>query len=130
MSPKVQDALTSTTPSLLNAVISNRRRALLPLGLLTFAAMMIYQTCLQPQTFTASVSIAVQQPSFGGDTLAALTGKSGPPKYIGIIRSRLLAEQVARSVHLQEFYHLPTFQDAVDQLMMGVKVDERGSEGL
>lgn len=96
----------------------------------TAAVSACYLTLLRSQTYTAGVSLAVQQAAAGGGALAALTGNVGSDHYSGIARSHLIAAQVAQEIGLQRFYRLRSPERAVLMLQAGLVVDERPGDGL
>ena len=94
---------------------------------------MAQQLLLSPQAFKAEVSIAIQQPSGGvGGGLGALLGGGGAAskKYIGLLRSRNLADIVERQANLQSFYHFKTHREALNLLMENMKPEDNVAEGL
>ena len=116
---------------LLTRVLRQQLRAWILKGLLLFALLLLLALCLVPRTYTANVSLAVQQPSGGSGALAALTGWGGTGKrYLGVLKSRSAAEQVERHVHLKQLYRLPTEADAVTLLMKSVKPEDNAVDGL
>lgn len=104
------------------------------LGLLLFALLLIAALALVPRSYTASASVALQQPSPGSSALAALTGAgSSSKRYIGVLKSRDLAQFVEKRVHLRRLYGAKTFpteQDAVTLLTKSIKPDDNAADGL
>jgi uncharacterized protein involved in exopolysaccharide biosynthesis len=132
--PPVQDSDIVIDGSLLRELALRRLRSWLLLGPVIFAAVMGVQLFLMPQTYTATVSVSVQQPtpSAGGSSALVLLGgaAAGAKKYIGILHSRMLAEKVERKYHLREFYKLPYERRAVDLLVDSVKPEDSATDGL
>lgn len=122
---KVRKSTPETAPA-----PATRKPALLPVGIAVFCVCFAWQIFLVPQSFSADVSIAVQQPAAGASALAALGAQAGAKKYLGIARSREVAEQVERRVSLREFYRLPSVRRAVEFLMKSTSVEDRPNEGL
>lgn len=96
-----------------------------------FAALLLAALALVPRSYTSSVSVAMQQ-STGSGGLAGLLGGGGGggggnKHYIGVLKSRELALQVERRIHLQQLYgpkELPTETAAAALLAKGVKLDD------
>ncbi len=104
-------------------------------GPLSAAAGVLLLGALTPRTYTASTSVALQQASSGGSALALLTGGGGgtSKRYLGVLKSRALADTVERHVHLRQLYGAKTFrteEDAVDFLTKNVKPDDSITDGL
>jgi len=94
-----------------------------------FAALLLAALALVPRSYTSSVSVAMQQPTPQGGLAGLLggAGGSGNKHYIGVLKSRELALQVERRVHLQQLYGpktLPTESAAAALLAKGVKTDD------
>ena len=89
---------------------------------------------LYPQTYSATVSISMQQPNQSAAALLGLTGNSGTKKYIGVIKSRLFAEKVDKQVHFRELMNLsdtPKHQnEAIERVMKDLKAEDNTSDGL
>ncbi|MDQ2798942.1 MAG: hypothetical protein M3Y13_04785, partial [Armatimonadota bacterium] len=106
----------------------------IPLGLFLFGLLLLLALGLVPRSYTATVSIALQQPSGGTSALAALTGAGAANKrYLGVLKSREMAETVERHVRLRDLYgarQFPTEEDAVTLLMKSVKPDDNAADGL
>jgi len=104
-------------------------------GPLSAAAGVLLLGALTPRTYTASTSVALQQASSGGSALALLTGGGGgtSKRYLGVLKSRALADTVERHVHLRQLYGAKAFrteEDAVDFLTKNVKPDDSATDGL
>ena len=100
------------------------------LGLLLLLAL-----CLVPRSYTSAVSIVIQQPVAGDSALALLAGGGGSSskRYIGVLKSRDLAEFVERRVHLRDLYgvkQIPTEADAAQMLMKSIKPEDSATDGL
>lgn len=104
------------------------------LGPLSVAAAVLLLGLIVPRTYTAATSVALQQSSGGSSTLALLTGGGGSSKrYLGVLKSRALAETVERHVHLRQLYGTKVFgteDAAVDFLTKSVKPDDNAADGL
>jgi uncharacterized protein involved in exopolysaccharide biosynthesis len=88
-----------------------------------------------PQVYSSRTSLSVQQPSAASSSLSAglasLTGMSvGPRKYMGIVRSRRIAIDVARLTNLHKRLGLPTPEHAAGLIMRSLKADDNAVEGL
>lgn len=117
--------------NILRDVIRRRGFRLLLLGSLVFGAFTIWQLLLSPQTYKGEVSIAIQQSGSALGGLGSLLGNAGPSKkYIGLLRSRALAESVERHANLQGLYHLKTHHEALTTLMDGIKPEDNAADGL
>jgi uncharacterized protein involved in exopolysaccharide biosynthesis len=100
-------------------------------GPLLFVGITGYQLLVMPQQYEAITSIAVQQGQNLSSPLAALTGATSTnSKYIGLLQSRRLAEQVVDRFHLQQFYHLPTRVKTLDMLIKAVRPEDNAATGL
>ncbi len=114
---------------------SLRRQSLLWLWLGPLAAGLLFLglAAFVPRTYTATTSVALQQPS-SVSPLAQLTGGGGASKrYLGVLKSRALAAGVERHVQLRQLYGAKTFhteEDAVEFLMKSVKPDDSATDGL
>lgn len=113
----------------------SRRWALI--GIPIFGGLLLAGLCLVPRTYTAMISVALQQPSSGSSALALLAGGGGSQTkhYLGLLKSRQFAESVERHVHLYSLYggrsgRFRTEYDAVEYLMKNVKPDDNATDGL
>ncbi len=98
---------------------------------LIFTVILLGLMILMPLNYFSETTISVQQPSSSSASpLALLTGQSQAKKYLGILKSRRLAEQVEGYVNLQDLYSLPTKAKAVEKLMKCLKVEESLTDGL
>jgi len=97
-------------------------------GPLVFGALLLLALLLVPRTYTTSVSVAMQQPTPTGGLAGLLGGGgSGNKHYIGVLKSREMALQVERRVHLQQVYGLktlPTEAAAAALLAKGIKPED------
>ena len=108
------------------------------LGPVVFGGLLLAALCLVPRSYTALISVALQQPSSSGSALAALAGVGGEgasKRYIGLLKSRELAQSVERHVQLFSLYGGPTGrfhteEDAVEYLTKSVKPDDNAADGL
>jgi uncharacterized protein involved in exopolysaccharide biosynthesis len=104
------------------------------LGPVFFGGLLLAALCLVPRSYTAMISVALQQPSGGGSALAALAGVGGgaSKRYIGLLKSRELAQSVERHVGLFQLYRgrFLTEEDAAEYLMKGIKPDDNAADGL
>lgn len=117
----------------LRRAFRRQARLWLFLGPLGAGLLLLLLAALVPRTYTASTSVALQQPSGGGSALALLTGGSGSKRYLGVLKSRALAEAVERHVQLRQLYGVQTFkteEDAAEFLMKSVKPDDSATDGL
>ncbi len=116
--------------SLLLSIARRRAAVWIGLSLLLFVVVLAYQLYVVPQTYTATVSITVQQPPSGSaGALALLAGQAGNSKYIGILKSRRMAEEVEQKVHLAQLYHIP-FEAAVGRLLGSLRIKDDPVDGL
>ena len=103
-------------------------------GPLLFSALLGAALALVPRSYTASVSVAMQQPAATGGLAGLLggAGGGGNKHYIGVLKSREIAAQVERRVNLRQLYgprQLPKESDAVALLAKSVKPDDN-TDGL
>ena len=117
---------------LLTRVFRRQLRTWLWLGPLVTGFLLLIALCLVPGSYTADVSVAIQQPTMpGGGLAAALTGVSSQGKvYLGFLKSRQAAQFVEDRVHLQQLYHLPSERKTLELLMKSVKVEDSATDGL
>jgi uncharacterized protein involved in exopolysaccharide biosynthesis len=110
-----------------------RRRAWLAWGFVVFVVVALAGLYGYPQTYSATVSIAMQQPNQTSSALMALTGNTNK-KYTGVLKSRYFAEQVDKSVHFRELLGLkPTARgqdEAIERVAKEVRVDDNAADGL
>ena len=120
----------------LRQALRRQGRLWLWLGPLSLGILLLLLAALVPRSYTASTSVALQQSSGGGSAVAALlTGGGGgsSKRYIGVLKSRALAEAVERHVQLRQLYGskmFPTEEDAAEFLMKNVKPDDNATDGL
>lgn len=97
-------------------------------GPLLFAALLTGALLLVPRSYTASVSVAMQQPTSTGGLAGLLGGGGGGNKhYIGVLKSRDMASRVERQVKLTQVYGaktLPSEAAAAGLLAKGVKPED------
>ena len=98
-------------------------------GPLLFAVLLVGALLLVPRSYTASVSVAMQQPAPSGGLAGLLGGGGGGGNkhYIGVLKSQWMALQVESHVHLQQVYGsktLPTPAAAAGLLARGVKPED------
>ncbi|HLV79495.1 MAG TPA: hypothetical protein VKT32_04410 [Chthonomonadaceae bacterium] len=115
-------------------LLRKRLRQWLVLGGALFCVFVLCGLFLIPQSYTATVSISMEQPSPGGAgaSLAALAGLStggGSKKYTGVLRSRRFATEVEQMADLSAVYGV-SGNAAIERLLKGIKVDDNASDGL
>lgn len=114
--------------SLLARAFRQQLRGWLWKGPLVFGALLLFALMLVPRSYTASVSVAMQQPTPTGGLAGLLGGGGGGNKhYMGVLKSREMASQVEHRVHLQQVYGpktLPTETAAAALLTKGVKPED------
>lgn len=99
-------------------------------GPLLFGVFLLPALALVPRSYTASVSIAMQQPSVGGGLAGLLNGGgggSGNKHYMGVLKSRDIALKVEHRVHLRQLYgpkELPNDTAAAALLSKSVKPED------
>jgi len=99
-------------------------------GPLLFGAFLLPALALVPRSYTASVSVAMQQPSAGAGGLAGLLGGGGGggnKHYMGVLKSRDMALKVEHRVHLRRLYGpkaLPNDTAAAALLSKGTKPED------
>lgn len=119
----------------LRRAFRRQTRLWLWLGPLTALLLLLLLAALVPRSYVGTTSVALQQSSGGGSALALLTGNTGgsSKRYLGVLKSRLLAAAVEHHVHLRQLYgakRFPTEEDAVEFLMKNVKPDDSTTDGL
>lgn len=114
----------------LSRAFRRQMRTWLWVGPLVFALFLLLALFLIPRTYTAAVSVAMQQPSAPNSTLAILTGGGVNRRYQGILKSRDMAQTVERHVQLRQFYGIRTEEDAVTLLTKSIKLDDNAADGL
>ena len=126
--PPVSDIQVNTY--LLHTIFHRRKRVWAVLGALIFILLLTYNLFTVPQIYSAQVSISMQQSAGAASPLSALAGLGGGSrKYMGILKSRFLAEKVEQQANLTGLLGM-THQEAVDYLSKMLKVDETASDGL
>ncbi len=97
-------------------------------GPLVFGALLLPALALVPRSYTASVSVSMQQaaPSGGLTGLLGGGGGGGDKHYIGVLKSRWMAAQVENRVHLPQVYgpKVPTEGAADGLLAKGIKPED------
>ena len=116
--------------NLLKSVISKWTKRWLVIGSSLFVLSIACFLFFLPQTDTATLSLSIQKTGASISALSALTGQTQETKYIGILKSRLLAETVENHFHLKNFYRLHSERDAYDMLMNSISPNDNASDGL
>jgi len=131
-SAEIDDAITVDSLALRRVL---RRHGLV--WLLTASAvasvLLALQLLVVGQAFEATMVLSVQQPGASGgatSTLAALTGASGQKRYIGILRSRRIAEQVNRLASVRRTCGLSSDLAAVRLLQESMDLRDDVISGL
>jgi capsular polysaccharide biosynthesis protein len=116
----------------LKGTVRQRSRGMLFVGLGVFTVLTLLGLFSRAQTFTSSVSIAIQHPAQIGGGLAAGLGLASrsDTNYTGVIKSRRFAEEVEKQTHFQALYHSAPRRLAVEQLMRCIKVEDSEDTGL
>ena len=118
------------TRNLLRSIYRKRRPVWIALATLVFAICLLVGLFVYPQSYTSMTSISLSDSSTGSSQLSLLTGGSGKAKYLGPLKSRHFAEQVEKTVHLQQLYHLSNEDEAIDRLQRGIRFDDNAADGL
>ncbi len=98
-----------------------------------FIAALLFFLFVMPQSYKATASVSVQQPgaAAGGIVQALSGGAGGTKRYVGILRSRLLAKQVAEKSDLMKACGFRTLNGAIRYLREdGLKVRDDSTQGL
>src|SRR5579871_4392519 len=112
-------------------IVNRRRRVWAITWVLATILLFLYGMFMLPQSFTSTVSIAMDQSSSVGAIGSLLPGLSGgSKKYVGVLKSRAFAEKVEAKIHLQQPYHLPKKEDALDQIKLATHFDDNVNDGL
>lgn len=107
------------------------RRALF-YGLSLFITLLLLCLFFMPQSFRSEVSLSFAQPPVAGGalgTLGMLAGGQGN-KYLGVLRSRRFAEEVARKVGVRELYQLENEEEAGEFLQDRLDVSDNPRDNL
>lgn len=116
---------------LLKLIFQKRLRLFLIVMPILFLMCLGYGLLLSPQTFSASTSVAIQQPVQVASAVSLLTGgASGASRYLGVLRSRSLAEQVEQIVHTQSFLGTKNLEETIEELQKMVRVEDFPIEGI
>ena len=102
-------------------------------GIVVWGLMLGSGMAFWPQTYTATTSVSMQQPSSTGSSPLAAFGIAGggsSRKYIGVLKSRRFAESAERLAHIQELYHLRTPEKAIQIIQKGFRADDNVADGL
>jgi uncharacterized protein involved in exopolysaccharide biosynthesis len=131
-SARVADAETvSIDIGRIAAVVRRRARILASAGFLLFLLFIMAGLFLIPQSFASRVSLSIVQ---GGGTPSLLTGLGlggrSDKKYVGVLKSRWIADKVENRVHLRDLYGLRDEDDAIEMLTHSVLVDDNPADGL
>jgi uncharacterized protein involved in exopolysaccharide biosynthesis len=130
-SPEVQDIVLDS--SLAMTIFRRRVKAWLAFGSFAFVVVVLYCIFVMPQSYATRVSLQLQRPSAPTSSLGQLLnmpGGGGGKTYLGVLQSRLFAEKVEKKVRIQQIYHFPTSDEAVELIQKGVKADENIMDGL
>lgn len=112
-------------------ILRRRSRVWVVLGGLLLGIGIGIGSLIIPQSYTSTVSLSIQQPGGATSLLAGLAlPASTSRKYVGVLKSRMVAEQVERKAHIRELYDLPTDEEAVQNLSRSVVVDDNPADGL
>jgi uncharacterized protein involved in exopolysaccharide biosynthesis len=126
----VQESDITIDGALLLDIARRRARVWAISGTILFAAILVIQLFFLPQAFTSTVSVTIQQPPstpLGG--LALFTGMANSSKYIGILKSRRIADKVVKTLHLAQLYHTSPSRIS-HQLQTAVRVKDDTGDGL
>lgn len=100
-------------------------------GFLLFILFITAGLFLIPQSFASKVSLSIVQ---AGGTPSLLTGLGlggrSDKKYVGVLKSRWIANKVENRVHLRELYGLKDEDEAIEMLTRSVLVDDNPADGL
>lgn len=137
--PSVSSSLTATDDTrfdfgLLWRVFRRNLKWWIPLFLIVYLISLAVGLFWFPLTYTATVSISMQQPNQVPTSLAALAGNPAARKYIGVLRSRRFTEEVDAKVGFRELLGLPPGEksqaEAIDRVIKDLKVEDNTSDGL
>jgi hypothetical protein len=98
-------------------------------GLLLTALVLAFLV-LRPQGYSSRISFSFQQGPTASSVISLATISSSYARYIGFVKSRRFAEEVAESVGLREKYRLPNDFEATELLLEGVSVTDNAREGI
>ncbi|HZT43596.1 MAG TPA: hypothetical protein VFA07_15635 [Chthonomonadaceae bacterium] len=118
--------------SVFRDILRRRLRQWIGLGVILYALFLCSGLFLIPQSYSATVSVSIDQSSSSTNSpLAALTGlgAAGGKKYTGVLHSRMFAQEVENQVHLADIYGIPPSK-AIEKMIQGVKVDDNVLDGL
>ena len=100
-------------------------------GLFLFGLILYGLLRSMPRAYTATVSVSLQGSRNISSPLGTLLGGASPSSaYMGVLKSRRMAREVARSTHLQEVLSLPSEEEAIGKLTNGLKAEDVPADGL
>jgi uncharacterized protein involved in exopolysaccharide biosynthesis len=101
------------------------------IALCAFVATLALCATLIPQSFSSQISFSFPQ-SPQPSMLSMLTGAGGGTgsRYVGVLRSRNFAAQVAKISHVREACGFETEEDAVEAIVKGVNVNDSAKDNL
>lgn len=119
-------------PGLMIQLAERRKRTWLISAPIVFLVLVGIQLFVQPQTYTATASLLLQQKNQTTESsLALLTGQSTQNNdVVGILESRRLAEDVAEHCDIQKMYHIKKLDDVIKLLQQAILVKSDSSTGL
>lgn len=101
------------------------------IGVISFFSTLILCAILIPQSFTSQISLSFpQSPQPSALSLLAGTGAGSGSRYVGVLRSRRFAEQVASAARVGEACGIHTHDDAVEAVVKGVSVNDNAKDSL
>lgn len=117
--------------SLVGAIWRRRARLWAVVGLLVWGGLFALSHLCVTRSYTATVSMSMQQPAVNLGALAALTGANGGAKnYLGVLRSRSFAKQVVTPAGLARAYDLPDGSEEAVRMAQGAVSLEDRKDGL
>lgn len=118
----------------IKSILIRRARIWLPTAVGLFLLFLLAGFFIVPQSYSATTSLSMQSSTMPSAAAALLGGAAGPRKYIGVLKSRSMAEEVDRSVGFREMLGLPPTAEgqtmAIDKVVHDLRVDDNVADGL
>ena len=115
-------------------IISKRKKLGLALGSILFVAFLLIGLFLVPQNYSSTISISFQSSALPASALTLLGGAGGSKKYVGVIKSRRLADEVDKIVGFRELLNFPNTEEgqelALEKVVKDLRVDDNVADGL
>jgi LPS O-antigen subunit length determinant protein (WzzB/FepE family) len=117
----IEDEIVIDGARLITLLLTHWKRLALGAAL-TALIFFLYRSFFSPQQYVATASVAVQQP--GGTItgpLGGLFGQSTSKRYVGVLKSRSLADQIIQELGLRQSLGITQDRQLYEALMKGIK---------